>query len=513
MSNRPQNFDPMGRWFVAVLMLGLVVRLIGLGHQSLWLDEMTSIQIASMPLGQILIGRGFDNHTPPLYYVLLHLFGQITPLTEFGLRLFSVCIDFVNIVLLWLVCRRFVERRSALLITSAYAVSPFALYYAQEGRMYTLAVFFALVYTYTLERVVNAEQRFVLWAIMAGIMLALGVYTHYYMAFYAFGVFSAALFAVRRSYERISAIVLSGLLAVVLFAPWIPIAVHLVGGAGQTFRTHLLSVVPYTVFRYVIGYAIFPLNMHTKENLVGAVIAHAPYVVAVFSTLLLLGPALLRRDTLRSSLLVAAGWVLTVPFVVGLLISSKVPMLSERYLIVSFPVFLFVCLAFQDFSRRWSVAATGLFFVLLVVGDIAYFFNPLFGKAQWRDAAGYVERILDHDGLVLVEPDYAAPIFQYYFRGPQPVYALHLLKLENARSEAESQLHRRLRGHRSFVLITSGPQTADTGYAEMLTKYAEKRQTQVFELETGIVCTTWELVHDRQGIKGTLTTGEPNIKS
>ena len=85
MSNRPQNFDPMGRWFVAVLMLGLVVRLIGLGHQSLWLDEMTSIQIASMPLGQILIGRGFDNHTPPLYYVLLHLFGQITPLTELGL--------------------------------------------------------------------------------------------------------------------------------------------------------------------------------------------------------------------------------------------------------------------------------------------------------------------------------------------------------------------------------------------------------------------------------------------
>jgi len=112
-----------------------------------------------------------------------------------------------------------------------------------------------------------------------------------------------------------------------------------------------------------------------------------------------------------------------------------------------------------------------------------------------------------------VEPDYAAPVFQYYYRGPQPVYALQLAKLENARLEAESQLHRRLLGYRRFVLITSGPQTPDTGYAKVLTKYAEKRQTQVFELETGIVCTTWELVHDRRGNQGHLTTGEPNIKS
>lgn len=511
MSNRPQNFDATRRWFVAVLMLGLLVRLIGLGYQSLWLDEMTSIQIASRPVTQILTGHGFDNHTPPLYYVLLHFFGQIAPFSEYSLRLLSVCIDFVNIVLLWLLCRRFVENKSALLITSAYAVSPFALYYAQEGRMYTLVVLFALLFTTAVERLVNGERRLIAWTITAGAALALGVYTHYYMAFYAFGVLGAGLFAVRRSYKRISAIILSGVHALVLFAPWIPIALQLAGSAGQTFRNHIFSVIPYMFFRFVVGYAVFPLDIHTKENFVGAVIAHAPYLIVVFGTLLLLGAMAFHRKTLSNSLLLAAAWVLTVPVVIGLLISLKVPMLSERYLIVIFPVFLFICLGFQDFSRPLSLAATGLFFILLVMGDVAYFFNPLFGKAQWRDAAGYVERNLDSDGLVLVEPDYAAPVFQYYFRGTQPVYALQLSTLENARMEAESQLHRRLLGHGDVVLVTSGPQAPETGYARVLKQYAEKRQTRVFERETGIVCTIWRL--DRRENKAQVTSGERDIES
>jgi hypothetical protein len=272
-------------------------------------------------------------------------------------------------------------------------------------------------------------------------------------------------------------------------------------------------VIPYTFFRFVIGYAVFPLNMHTKDDVAGAAIAHGPYLIAVFGALLLLGSSLLRRNTVSNPLLLVAGWLLIVPMAIGLLISLKVPMLSERYLIVIFPVFLFTCLASQDFSQRRSVAATGLFFMLLIVGDIAYFANPIFGKAQWRDAASYVERTLDHEGAVLVEPENAAPVFQYYFRGPQPVYAPRLSELPSARPKAESLVHQQISGYRRIVLITSGPAIPQAGLAKFLVKYAERTQTRVFELETGITCTSWELVQDKPIANGQAMRGGAGASS
>ncbi len=178
--NNKQELVPRPYWFVLVAILGLAIRLIGMGRQSLWLDEMTSIQVAGEPLYKILKGQVFDNFTPPLYYVLLHFWGSIVPLTETTLRLPSALIDFCNIFLLMALCRHYISRISTFVVVSAYAISPFMLYYAQEGRMYTLVVFFAMVYCLALERIVRTERHLMVWTAVSGVVLALGVYTHYY---------------------------------------------------------------------------------------------------------------------------------------------------------------------------------------------------------------------------------------------------------------------------------------------------------------------------------------------
>jgi uncharacterized membrane protein len=436
MSDYRIRFDSYWPRFLTVIALGLILRLTGLGHQSLWLDEMTSIQVAGKPLSQILSGQAFDNHTPPFYYVLLHLWEHVVPLTEFGLRLFSASIDIFNMFLLGLLCRRLTSVRLALLVVSAYAISPFALYYAQEGRMYTLAVFFVLLYTLALERLVNAERRLVLATVMAGIVLALGVYTHYYVIFYALGAISAVLFIVRRSWKRVAGIVSSSLLGVVLFAPWIPIALQLTGSDGQTFRKFFVSVIPYTFFRFVIGYAVFPLNVDTKEYFVSSIFAHIPWLIAVFGTLMLSVLSVLRQVGQRNGIVMIACWIFVVPLTIGCLLSLKVPMLSERYLIVIFPVFLIICLGFHDLTQKRSAIAVSLFYVLLVVGDIAYFSNPNFGKAQWRDAAHYVQENSRKGDVIVFHSGYIFDVFHYYYAGvgecrkSEEVSTNELIKLE-----------------------------------------------------------------------------------
>jgi hypothetical protein len=55
-------------WFLIFILAGFAFRLIGIVKQSLWLDEITSLQVALSPLEVILSGGAFDNFTPPLYY-------------------------------------------------------------------------------------------------------------------------------------------------------------------------------------------------------------------------------------------------------------------------------------------------------------------------------------------------------------------------------------------------------------------------------------------------------------
>ena len=74
-------------WVALTLLLGAVLRLLWLGHKSLWLDEAFSLWMANRPLGE-LWGQlvALDQH-PPAYYLLLHLWTGWTGQSEVGLRL------------------------------------------------------------------------------------------------------------------------------------------------------------------------------------------------------------------------------------------------------------------------------------------------------------------------------------------------------------------------------------------------------------------------------------------
>ncbi len=137
---------PIDLILLGVLMiLGTLLRFWDLPKQSLWLDEFTSIQFASLPLHDLFSGKGFNWHTPPFYYIALHFWGRLFPLTEIGLRLFSLTCDLACIPVCYFAFLEFsrgklAEHRKSIAIAGAmlYTVSPFAIYYAQDGRMYTL---------------------------------------------------------------------------------------------------------------------------------------------------------------------------------------------------------------------------------------------------------------------------------------------------------------------------------------------------------------------------------------
>lgn len=389
--------------------------MLGLEARSLWLDEATSLSIAAQSFGNIISGTGFDRHTPPFYYLLLHLW--LSPLDDniWNLRLFSVFFDIINVALLFTVVRKLLDSRTALLAGVIWAVSPYTVYYAQEGRMYSLLVTLVLICTLFALKV--RDGRFsALDSLLLAVSAAAGLYTHYYFAL----AFAALSLAVLPEYRRHRADVLRWLAACVVagiaFIPWIGVVIQLAGSGGQSFRTFTFAVLPYTLFRFAAGYGVFAFQFDTKDDFLASAAQHGleitVYCVAFAAAAAYGLYLILKVDRTAAKYILLP---LLFPAAAALLISLKVPMLSERYLIVSFPFFV-TCLSAAlagPMRGKLRLPATAVVELLLVAGLLMHYFNPAFGNTEWDSAAEVVKQT-GPETYAVVNPDYAVDVLAYY---------------------------------------------------------------------------------------------------
>jgi 4-amino-4-deoxy-L-arabinose transferase-like glycosyltransferase len=127
---------------LAILAAAVLVRFSA--RQDLWLDEAQSVAIAKLPLtsghGTTMWTGLKEDGSPPLYYILLHVW-----ITAFGtgnltVRILSALINLLAAWPLYLLGKRVIGTRAAQLAVVFYITSPFALRFATETRMYSLIV-------------------------------------------------------------------------------------------------------------------------------------------------------------------------------------------------------------------------------------------------------------------------------------------------------------------------------------------------------------------------------------
>jgi hypothetical protein len=188
----------------------------------LWLDEVLSVNISRLPLGQIPHALSHDG-SPPFYYVLLHywmaLFGQ----GDFAVRSLSGLISVGSLPFFWLAGRRLGGRSVAWVTFFLALTSPFAINYATTTRMYSLMILWSLLGYLALVRALEAPSR--------GRMVALGavtaaiLYTHYWGIYL---VLVVGLWLVWRMWrqgvgDRYWRCLRAMIIGAVLWLPWVPI--------------------------------------------------------------------------------------------------------------------------------------------------------------------------------------------------------------------------------------------------------------------------------------------------
>lgn len=157
--------------------------------------------------------------SPPLYYLLLNPWTRLFGTGDAALRLFSAFWAVASLPLLWLVGRQVgdADGRTAWSAAVLFALSPVALFYSAEGRMYSLVWFTSLALWWSTLRLSRDSGDFrdgALW-VAAGVA---GLLTHYFFVFVWLAC--AAWLAVGTHGRRRSAVVALAGLTTLAVLPW-----------------------------------------------------------------------------------------------------------------------------------------------------------------------------------------------------------------------------------------------------------------------------------------------------
>jgi mannosyltransferase len=191
-----------------------------------WIDEGISVGIASHPLSQLPHLLREDG-SPPLYYALLHVWMSIFGHGEVATHWLSEVFAAITIPVSYWAAASLFGRRAAVMSALLAAGVPFLTTYAQETRMYSLAVLLSLLVALAFTQAFVYRRR--RYLPLFGLSMAAALYTHNWALFLGLAALIAYLFCVWAAPAQTTArrdLWRDGLIgfgiAAVLYLPWLP---------------------------------------------------------------------------------------------------------------------------------------------------------------------------------------------------------------------------------------------------------------------------------------------------
>lgn len=167
--------------------------------------------------GRVVRAVQMSDTNPPLYYLLLNAWTRAFGTGDVALRLFSAWWAVAALPLVWLIGRDLDGERVAWSASALYALSPLALYYSAEGRMYSLLWFLVCLLAWLTLRIARDGGRS--WHAVLCVLVGVGgLLSHYFFAF-VWGGLSAWLGLSSSGRVRRRVLIL-GVATLLLVLPW-----------------------------------------------------------------------------------------------------------------------------------------------------------------------------------------------------------------------------------------------------------------------------------------------------
>ncbi len=413
-------------WVPAFTVLGAFLRLFRLGHQNLWIDELISLETARWAKGsEFARGLLTDLHGP-LTSAMLHVWSSVS-MDERWLRLLYVIPAVLTIPLAARLGRALGGEACGRWSCAILALSPLHVWYSQEVRNYSWAIFFGTAALVLFVQAWDGLATRKTWFALAA-CLVLGVLTNFSVALLMAALSVAAL--LRRPSSPRFVLAWGGVLVAVgvAFLPWLIDWYGRIGGerlfvtaptpTGMPLREasgFSWAGIPYALWTFGFGYTLGPPlhDLHLDRSW-RSLAPHAP-VLAAGLAVLTAGLVLGMRAMAERRRLVLVSALLFVPlFLVAIMSAREVKTFHPRYLLASsFPAFVAVLGAGWSqpgaFARGTAAAAAVL--ALVALGHHA--FDSRYAKEDLRGAARIVSREEQPGDSVVVIYSYRP--FEHYF--------------------------------------------------------------------------------------------------
>ncbi|MFH1143637.1 MAG: glycosyltransferase family 39 protein [Candidatus Eisenbacteria bacterium] len=451
-AEKPARSSALG--LVLLLVAAAVVRLLGLGRQSFWVDEALSFHYAR-PDDALTWEHLLDNLHGPLHAFVLHFWMRIAGTSEAMVRLPSVVASLLAVLAFWFLIRRVWGARLAWIASALLAVSPFHVWYAQEARNYSFLILFAILAQWALHRVLSEGPRPRALALY-GLALLGGFLSNLSMAFLLLPHGARLLWLERAGPRRervpeagplpeaqrqavaqrrhvVGSVVLVWALVAVCLSPWavrfyryqvMPSALLTTDEVPteeklRSETTDTLLGLPYTAFVFAGGHALGPSRRELwTAGPLDATRGHVGMIAltaVVFGSLWIAGFIRCLRRGRREALGLLLWQVL--PLLALLLIASRnVKVINPRYAAVAFPAFV-ATVAWGVSRARLSQLAFSAAVLISLVSLGRGLTMEEYDKEDYRAASAWLlEEMQAGDAFLRLAVDH--PLRLVYMRAP-----------------------------------------------------------------------------------------------
>ncbi|OGE82900.1 MAG: hypothetical protein A3B10_02460 [Candidatus Doudnabacteria bacterium RIFCSPLOWO2_01_FULL_44_21] len=416
-----------------IVLLGLGLRLINLGQQPFWGDELLSLDITTFlpDLGQLIeYLRSVEVH-PPLFYLIQHFWIAWFGLSVFAIKMLSVLFGLGSIILSYFWGKIiFNSKQVGLLGALIVSVLPFQLAFSQEARPYIMLAFFGMAASLLLWQYQFSRKPIFL----AGYALAnlIGLYLHYsylfvLVALAGWGLMEIYLNKEKRA-DQFFYWFLSHAAIVLGFSFWLtPFLFKFVIGLDSFFG---LSRVPlFLRMPSFFGHIHDQLVWLTTASILPQI-----QIIAVFIAKILLITGFVwgfiriyAKGHRAWRPVIFTIWLAEMPLILFFLSPASVPytVIFERHIsFVSIPLALLVAWIISGLSKKKALVVLIIFLASLIPYTTAVLGNDSFWDSNYNLAAvgEFINQNFEDGDIVVVALASVRTDLTHYLKDEIPVY-------------------------------------------------------------------------------------------
>jgi len=397
--------------FLLLVFVAFILRYFSLDFQSLWLDEIYTMNMGD-PANSIPDIYALSKMNDPLsvlYFILLNLFFKIVGFTSFAARFFSLIFGLAGVWFIYLLGKELRNASTGIIAALLLSVNFFHINYSQEARVYTMFMAFSCLSFFTLVRFIkNPGSKTSIYYGLSALLMLLSHFFGLFSLVAQGGIILISTFYVKGITQKkfIMQSLLSALIVIVGFLPVLPIFLMLTK-ATSSWIPPIANNALEGIFNGFFG------GSYLVILFAGMFIIY--FLVNVFSEKT-------KEDNENTFQNLTAVFCLLTIWILGAFLIPyynsfiKLPMLVDRYMISFLPALLMMMAIGLDMVAKVKLRiALVVLFATLSILEIAlvkaYYKTPT--KATFREASQFLMENNASKSRIVTTLAYH---FDYYFR-------------------------------------------------------------------------------------------------